>query len=131
MLELMVTDHRTQWNNPTEQHPHREPINVELELRTDHIAAYWIAFGPHGPRAQDPPGEGTRVFFGTAIAVGVSLALFSFTRLFAKPPPPTMTKEWQEAANEKLIEQRSDPLTGISSDVYTGKGQVQSPPKQN
>jgi cytochrome c oxidase subunit 4 len=122
------------------------------------IIAYWIAFGPHGPRAQAPPGEGSRVFFGTAIAVGASLALFGTTRLFAGNPPPTMNKEWQEAANEKLVvrfarirpwpavpvlpclsymltvnasqEQRSDPLTGISSDFYTGKGQVQSPPKQ-
>jgi hypothetical protein len=65
--------------------------------------AYWIAFGPHGPRAQAPPGEGSRVFFGTAIAVGASLALFGTTRLFAGSPPPTMNKEWQEAANEKLV----------------------------
>ncbi|KAH7366712.1 cytochrome c oxidase polypeptide V [Plectosphaerella cucumerina] len=101
----------------------------ELTLQ-EKKAAYWIAFGPHGPRAQAPPGEGSRVFFGTAIAVGASLALFGTTRLFAGSPPPTMNKEWQEAANEKLVEQRSDPLTGISSDFYTGKGQVQSPPKQ-
>lgn len=32
-------------------------------------------------------------------------------------------------ANPLPQEQRSDPLTGISSDYYTGKGQVQSPPK--
>lgn len=65
-------------------------------------AAYWIAFGPHGPRAQAPPGEGSRVFFGTLVAVGVSLTLFGIIRFFARPPPHTMTKEWQEAANEKL-----------------------------
>ncbi|KAK3946279.1 cytochrome c oxidase subunit 5A [Diplogelasinospora grovesii] len=92
-------------------------------------AAYWIAFGPHGPRAMDPPGESTRVFLYTAIGVGVSLAIFATMRMFAKPAPHTMNKEWQEASNEYLKSQNSDPLTGISSEGYTGKGQVQSPPR--
>lgn len=66
------------------------------------IAAYWIAFGPHGPRALPPPDEGKKVFLYTAIGVGVSLALFATLRAFAKPAPYTMTKEWQEATNEYL-----------------------------
>lgn len=40
-----------------------------------------------------------------------------------------MTREWQEAANEKLIEQKADPFTGVASEGYTGQGQIQSPPK--
>ncbi|ROW04370.1 hypothetical protein VSDG_00718 [Cytospora chrysosperma] len=90
-------------------------------------AAYWVAFGPHGPRALPPPDEGKKV--GLYVAVGLlgSLAIFSTMRMFAKPAPHTMNKEWQEAANEYLKEQRSDPLTGISSPNYAGKGQVQSP----
>ncbi len=40
-----------------------------------------------------------------------------------------MTREWQEAANEKLKEQKANPFTGIYSEGYTGKGQIQSPPK--
>ncbi|KAG7120102.1 Cytochrome c oxidase subunit 5 like protein [Verticillium longisporum] len=100
----------------------------ELTLQ-EKKAAYWIAFGPHGPRAADPAGEGSRVFFGTLAAVGASLAIFGVIRLFAKPPPPTMTKEWQEASNEVLKNQKADPLTGISSEGYAGVGQVQSPPK--
>ncbi|CRK11896.1 hypothetical protein BN1708_002336 [Verticillium longisporum] len=99
------------------------------ELTPIASTAYWIAFGPHGPRAADPAGEGSRVFFGTLAAVGASLAIFGVIRLFAKPPPPTMTKEWQEASNEVLKNQKADPLTGISSEGYAGVGQVQSPPK--
>ncbi|KAL6866328.1 Cytochrome c oxidase subunit 5B, mitochondrial [Amphichorda felina] len=92
-------------------------------------AAYWIAFGPHGPRAADPPGTNAKVFWGTVAGVAVSFGIFGVIRLFAKPAPHTMNKEWQEASNELLIQQRSDPLTGISSENYKGPGMVQSPPK--
>ncbi|KAK3320979.1 cytochrome c oxidase subunit IV family [Cercophora scortea] len=90
-------------------------------------AAYWIAFGPHGPRALPPPGEGKKVALYTFFGLGLSFAIFAIMRAFAKPPPSTMTKEWQEATNEFLIAQKSDPLTGISSEGYSGKGHVQSP----
>ncbi|KAK1832715.1 cytochrome-c oxidase [Podospora conica] len=90
-------------------------------------AAYWCAFGPHGPRALPPPDEGRKVFLYTVGGVLASLAIFGTLRAFAKPPPPTMTKEWQEATNEFLIAQNSDPLTGIASEGYSGKGMVQSP----
>jgi cytochrome c oxidase subunit 4 len=66
------------------------------------VIAYWIAFGPHGPRALDPPGEGKTVFFGTIIGVLASLALFVGIRALANPAPHTMNKEWQEASNEYL-----------------------------
>ncbi|KAK0385589.1 hypothetical protein NLU13_6767 [Sarocladium strictum] len=92
-------------------------------------AAYWIAFGPHGPRAVDPPGTGARVAWGVAIGLGVSFAIFGTIRMFAKPAPHTMTKEYQEMSNEFLINQKSDPLTGISSEGYSGPGMIQSPPK--
>lgn len=110
--------------------------------------AYWIAFGPHGPRAEDPPGEGWQVFRIVVTAIVASLVIFGALRMMAKPPPHTMTKEWQEASNEQLKvrrsrvprivswksplippqSQKSDPVTGISSEGYSGKGQVQSPP---
>ncbi|KAL0940653.1 Cytochrome c oxidase polypeptide 5, mitochondrial [Colletotrichum truncatum] len=92
-------------------------------------AAYWIAFGPHGPRAGPAPGENSRVFWGVIASIAASLALFGTARLFAGPPPDTMTKEYQEASNEFLKNQKSDPITGISSEGYSGKGMVQSPPK--
>jgi len=90
-------------------------------------AAYWIAFGPHGPRALPPPDEGKKVFIYAASGVLLSFVIFATMRSFAKPAPHTMTKEWQEATNEYLKEQNSDPLTGISSEGYVGKGHVQSP----
>ncbi|KAF9878532.1 cytochrome c oxidase subunit v [Colletotrichum karsti] len=100
----------------------------ELTLQ-EKKAAYWIAFGPHGPRAGPAPGEGGRVFWGVMASVAASLAIFASVRLLAKPPPETMTKEYQEASNEFLKNQKSDPITGISSEGYSGKGMVQSPPK--
>ncbi|KAK1772700.1 putative cytochrome c oxidase [Phialemonium atrogriseum] len=101
---------------------------AELTLH-EKRAAYWIAFGPHGPRALPPPGEGKKVALYTAVGVGVSLAFFVAIRMFAGPAPHTMTKEWQEASNEYLKSQKADPFTGVASEGYTGKGMVQSPPK--
>lgn len=65
--------------------------------------AYWIAFGPHGPRAQDPPGSGARVAWGVALGLGASFALFGIVRFFGRPSPHTMTQEYQEQTNEFLI----------------------------
>ncbi|KAK4165064.1 cytochrome c oxidase polypeptide 5, mitochondrial [Cladorrhinum sp. PSN259] len=98
----------------------------ELTLQ-EKKAAYWIAFGPHGPRSLPPPGENKKVAVYTLIGLGVSFGIFATMRAFAKPAPSTMTKEWQEATNEYLKAQNSDPLTGIASEGYVGKGHVQSP----
>lgn len=62
--------------------------------------AYWIAFGPHGPRSEGPPGEGMKVFTYAAIGVAVSLVIFLTTHHFANAPPETINKEWEEATNE-------------------------------
>lgn len=66
------------------------------------IIAYWIAFGPHGPRTVDAPGAGARVAWGVAVGLAASLALFAGIRVAAKPAPYTMNKEYQEASNELL-----------------------------
>jgi len=97
----------------------------ELTLQ-EKKAAWWIAFGPHGPRAEAPPGEWTKIILYTTIGVAVSAALFLLMHSFARPPPKTMTKEWQEATNEYLKKERSNPIYGISSEGYKGKGHVQS-----
>ena len=74
---------------------------VQLPWLADSIrTAYWIAFGPHGPRAETPPGEGTKVFTYTIIGVAASLVIFLATHHLANPPPSTLTKEWEEATNE-------------------------------
>lgn len=90
--------------------------------------------------------------------VAISVAVFYSTRLFAREPPRTLTKEWQEASNEyakvrpPLIlllllillfdtianpmfsyvqKEMIEPITGISSPNYEGPGYVQSPPAKS
>jgi len=100
----------------------------ELTLQ-EKKAAYWIAFGPHGPRAQAPPGEGTKIFMYVMLGVGASGVLFGTARFFARGQPATMTKEYQEASNEYLKGQKVEPITGVSSEGYVGVGMVQSKPE--
>ncbi|KAI5285942.1 Cytochrome c oxidase subunit 5A [Ascosphaera acerosa] len=90
-------------------------------------AAYWISFGPHGPRAEIPKGEGWRQFGQVAKYLAISGLVFWTIRQFAnKEKPKTMTKEWQEMSNEYAKKEKLNPITGISSEGYTGKGFVQS-----
>ncbi|EMR09761.1 hypothetical protein PNEG_01945 [Pneumocystis murina B123] len=90
-------------------------------------AAYFIAFGPYGSRSTiHPPGFFKKVVIGTLSMLTISTILFFTVRSFAASPPHTMTKEWQEASNELLKTQNIEPITGISSKGYKGKGMVQS-----
>lgn len=121
---------------------------------TQCATAYWIAFGPHGPRALPPPGESTKIFTYTLIGVAASGVIFALTRHFAGGNPRTMTKEYQEATNEyfkvsssaqqarfeaefqgsilicdaRPQENKVEPISGYGSEGYKGVGQVQSPP---
>jgi hypothetical protein len=82
---------------------HLPAIDKDILLTTRFSAAYYIAFGPHGPRRPPPPGEGRQVFFISAGCIAAAFTLFAFTRMFANPVRPrTMTKEWQEASEEYL-----------------------------
>lgn len=88
-------------------------------------AAYYVAFGPHGPRAPvSPPGQNFKVFLATMGLIGVAGIIYAVIRSYAPPPPRTLTKEWQEASNKRAIEQKMNPITGISSEGYKGKGFV-------
>ncbi|KAK7455299.1 Cytochrome c oxidase subunit 5B, mitochondrial [Stygiomarasmius scandens] len=90
-------------------------------------AAYYVSFGPHGPRAPvSKPGDNFKIFLGTMALVGVTGVLFMAIRARSPEPPHTMTKEWQEASNERALEQKLNPITGISSEGYKGPGFVQS-----
>ncbi|KAI5247260.1 hypothetical protein E4T47_09062 [Aureobasidium subglaciale] len=95
-------------------------------------AAYWIAFGPHGPRSQTPPGEGKQVFWYTMGGLGVTAVLFFGIRAGARGSPGTMTKEYQEASDaylkRQLQENNVEPITGISAEDYKGGFMVQSKP---
>ncbi len=64
--------------------------------------AYWIAFGPHGPRALPDPNEGWKVAQLVLYLIGASAVVFAALRYFARPAPKTMTKEWQEMTNEYM-----------------------------
>ena len=93
------------------------------------------------------PGTWWMIIRHSAIAVLISLALFAVTRYFARPAPHTMTQEYQEMTNEylrvcydtyNLLEnntnrryiqgQNVEPISGLSSEGYKGKGMVQSKP---
>ncbi|KAI0819046.1 cytochrome c oxidase subunit IV family [Irpex lacteus] len=76
-------------------------------------AAYYVAFGPHGP-----------IVIWVAGLVGVAGALYATARGMAPPPPRTINKEWEEASNQRALEQKADPITGIASEGYSGKGFV-------
>lgn len=64
--------------------------------------AYWIAFGPHGPRALPPPGENFEIFKYTMVGIGVSVVLFMIIRMFARGDPKTMNEQYQRMTNEYL-----------------------------
>ncbi|EKG19669.1 Cytochrome c oxidase subunit IV [Macrophomina phaseolina MS6] len=92
----------------------------ELTLQ-EKKAAYWIAFGPHGPRALPAPDENKKVVLYTLLGVAAAGVLFGLTRVFAGPPPATMTKEYQEASEEYLKSQGSEPITGYKGMLVQSK----------
>ncbi|KAI8368076.1 cytochrome c oxidase subunit IV [Blakeslea trispora] len=88
-------------------------------------AAYYIAFGAHGPREPlTKPGHSMKVLGGVAGVMVASGALFYAIRLGGQETPRTINKEWQEATNEYLKSQNSNPVSGISSEGYKGTGYV-------
>ncbi|PPQ81119.1 hypothetical protein CVT25_014758 [Psilocybe cyanescens] len=90
-------------------------------------AAYYVAFGPHGARTpSSQPGDNLKIFVATVGLCGAAGALYLIIQQFAQPQPKTLTKEWQEASNERALEAKINPITGISSEGYSGKGFVQS-----
>lgn len=93
-----------------------------------HLTAYWIAFGPHGPRALPDPNDKWYILRIITYSLIASSIIFGTIRYFARPPPKTMTAEWQEMTNEYLKRQKTEAITGVSSEGYVGKGMVQSKP---
>ncbi|CAO3596963.1 unnamed protein product [Absidia cylindrospora] len=90
-------------------------------------AAYYIAFGAHGPREPlTGPNHTAKVIGGTLAVIAVSGALFAFIRSQGKETPMTVNKEWEAATNEYLKSQNSNPISGISSEGYKGTGYVVS-----
>jgi len=84
-------------------------------------AALYLAFGSTKPEPSDAP----QVFLGSVGLITVSLFLAYYIKSLGKETPRTMTKDWQEATNEKMLRQKANPLHGISSPGYKGPGFVQ------
>ncbi|KAF2878300.1 cytochrome c oxidase subunit IV-domain-containing protein [Massariosphaeria phaeospora] len=102
----------------------RDRMKVDWKEMTmqEKKAAYYIAFGPHGPRRPPPPDEGRKVFFLSAALIAGSVLVFAFVRLFANPVRPrTMTKEWQEATEEYFKKQGTEPITGYKGMLVQSK----------
>ncbi|CCJ31235.1 unnamed protein product [Pneumocystis jirovecii] len=130
----LLLDLEKRWDNmsPDEQMDIQRQLNerqrgpwseLSMEEKKAASTAYFIAFGPYGSRSIiHPPGFFKKVALGTLSMLAISGVLFYCIRSFAEPPPPTMTKEWQEASNELLKSQNIEPITGVSSEGYTGKG---------
>jgi len=92
-------------------------------------AAYFISFGPHGPRKPiTVKGQGVKTFTGVSACVLATVGVFYGLRhFFANPEQPrTMTQEYQEAMTERAKENNQNPITGISSEGYKGKGHIQA-----
>ncbi|KAF1918195.1 cytochrome c oxidase subunit IV-domain-containing protein [Ampelomyces quisqualis] len=111
----------------------RDRMKVDWKEMTmqEKKAAYYIAFGPHGPRRPPPPDEGRKVFLLTAAIIAASAAVFAFARMFANPiRPRTMTKEWQEASEEYLKSQGTEPITGYKGMLVQSKSEKDLPPRE-
>lgn len=67
---------------------------------------------------------------GVGAGVGAAAVVFYISRAMAGEKPKTMSKEWEEASNEMAKEQNMDPITGISSEGYKGKGECLAPLSQ-
>jgi len=122
--EKLTSDEQLTIHQQLEELQKRDWKTLSLDEKK---AAYYVAFGPHGPRADlHPTGSIPKLILAILVGVSAGGALYLTSRAFAPPPPKTMTKEWQEASNERARELNLDPITGVPSEGYSGKGFVQS-----
>jgi len=85
-------------------------------------AAYYISYGPHGPRAPIvPPNTNGKVFIGVIGCIVTAVGVFALARSRSQETPKTMSKEWKDAQTEYAREQKMDPFTGVSRADGKGK----------
>ncbi|KAG9291159.1 hypothetical protein G9A89_013031 [Geosiphon pyriformis] len=90
-------------------------------------AAYYVAFGPHGPRKPlHGSNHGIKVSIGVIGCLLAGVGLFYYIESLVPEKPRTLTREWEEATNERLRQEKVNPISGISSEDYSGKGYVVS-----
>ncbi|PVV03273.1 hypothetical protein BB560_002252 [Smittium megazygosporum] len=92
----------------------------------DKRAAFYVHYGNYGPRAPiSQKGDGLKIFLYTSAIVGLSLITTYAASVLIPRESRTLTKEWMEKSNEIALAEKANPITGISSEGYTGKGFVQ------
>ncbi|PKY44098.1 cytochrome c oxidase subunit IV [Rhizophagus irregularis] len=89
-------------------------------------AAYYISFGNYGPREFYESHHTGKIIAGVTGLLIVSGGFFFMTKKAVTERPKTLNKEWEEATNERMRQQKANPITGISSEGYKGKGYVVS-----
>ncbi|KAI8322329.1 cytochrome c oxidase subunit IV, partial [Martensiomyces pterosporus] len=117
--------------------PHSEQVQVIKRLNEvmkgdwnkvaleDKKAIYYATYGPHNHRRpHTKAGDNTKVLIGVIATLVVSITASSLIRSSGKFCNRTLTKEWQEASNEIAREANLNPISGISSEGYSGKGFV-------
>ena len=76
---------------------------MSMHILTDLlVTAYWIAFGPHGPRAKYPKHDNVWIAKWVFASLVLSTVIFFSIRAFARPPPKTLNEQWQKMTNEYL-----------------------------
>ncbi|KAJ2770936.1 cytochrome c oxidase [Coemansia nantahalensis] len=95
---------------------------VSLE---DKRAVFYATYGLHSRRRpRGKPGDNWKVF-GAVVGIAGLAYVISTAMRNSIPKPRTMTREWQEASNEYAKKHNMNPISGISSEGYKGKGFVQ------
>ncbi|KAL5466768.1 hypothetical protein EMCRGX_G030917 [Ephydatia muelleri] len=92
--------------------PWKELTNQEMTKLYRETFPTTIREGQHAT-----PGETRKVVLGTAICIVVGISLASFLRETVGPTKPHTynNPEWDAAKREHLLQQKSNPITGISS----------------
>ncbi|KAJ2367967.1 cytochrome c oxidase [Coemansia sp. RSA 2607] len=91
----------------------------------DKRTMYYASYGAHNRRRPHvKPGDNMKVFIGVVGTIALSLTISTLVRN-SVPKQRTLNKEWQEASNEYARENNINPITGVSSEGYKGKGFVQ------
>ncbi|KAJ8664179.1 hypothetical protein O0I10_000458 [Lichtheimia ornata] len=130
---VALQDLKTRW--PAMSTTEQNTIAKELEevqkqdwnvmSTEDKKAAYYIAFGEHGPRTPVvQPGDHTKVAGGVVAVLTTAATLFYILDANGQEKPMTTTREWEEATNELFKRDKINPITGIASEGYKGKGYV-------
>lgn len=86
-------------------------------------AAWYISYGAWGPRKPiHPQGEVKKITTGVLAIIAVAGAIFATSRYLSEGLPHTMSREWQEATNERLKEKNVNPFSGFNMVQSRSKG---------